>query len=70
MCIGGSPKMPPPLPPPPPPPPPTKVASVAISTKKARQKKSGSKPQRGTLALTRSPKMGGSYVGTGINLNT
>ncbi len=70
MCIGSSPKMPLPTPPPPPPPPPTELASRAISTKRAKQKKTGSKPQRGTMALTRSPKMGGSYVGTGINLNT
>jgi hypothetical protein len=69
MCIGTAGTVPPqPTPPPPPPPPPTEVASAAA--KAGTSRRSGRKKQRGTLALTRGPQVGGSYTGSGVNLPT
>ena len=65
MCFS-SPKVSQPPPPPPPPPPPAQVATNAPP--KAKQGKSKSKRRVGTVKLNRSPKMGGSYSGTGVNL--
>ncbi len=65
MCFL-SPKIPPPPEPPPPPPPPSQVATTA--TPKAKVGKSKVNRRVGTIKLNRSPKMGGSYGGTGVNL--
>jgi len=65
MCFP-SPKMPTPPPPPPPPPPPSQVATNAPP--KAKRGKAKSRRRVGTVKLNRSPKMGGSYKGSGVNL--
>jgi len=70
MCFGGSPPPPPPpKPPPPPPPPPAETAAVV---KPAAKRRGGQrKSRRGTSQLTvKRPTMGGSYVGSGVNLPT